>query len=64
MKYQSELVEVSDKKAQLELGYVICKSCGSLIATLPTNRVKRYYGECSECAEGCDKDTEGAKEFD
>ncbi|WP_238404381.1 GapA-binding peptide SR1P [Paenibacillus paridis] len=62
MEYQSVEMNGSNKKKDgLELGYVICKRCDSLIATLPTNRVKRFYGECSE---GCKSEIEGAREFD
>jgi translation initiation factor 2 beta subunit (eIF-2beta)/eIF-5 len=62
MECQNVVDNSSNKtKDDLELGYVICKRCGSLIATLPTNRVKRYYGECSE---GCKNEFEGVNEFD
>ncbi|MDQ8738446.1 GapA-binding peptide SR1P [Paenibacillus sp. LHD-38] len=52
---------IKKEKVGLELGYMICKRCGSIIATLPTNRVKRYYSECSE---GCSDEYLGVKEFD
>lgn len=36
-----------------ELGTVLCKSCGDIIATLPTNGVKKMYVVCekAECQE-------------
>lgn len=62
MESQSVVNSVSNNKTDnLELGYVICKRCSSIIATLPTNRVKRFYSECSE---GCENEYEGVKEFD
>ncbi len=35
-----------------ELGMVICKHCGEVICTLPTNGVKKIYGVCpsGDCA--------------
>ncbi|WP_019535517.1 GapA-binding peptide SR1P [Paenibacillus ginsengihumi] len=32
---------------QCELGILICKICGQVIDTLPTNGVKKIYGVCS-----------------
>jgi hypothetical protein len=32
-----------------ELGMVICKHCGDLLYTLPTNRVQKMYGVCNAC---------------
>ncbi|WP_197080961.1 GapA-binding peptide SR1P [Gordoniibacillus kamchatkensis] len=31
-----------------ELGMILCKKCGSLIATLPTNGVTKIYGVCDK----------------
>ncbi|MFC5648741.1 GapA-binding peptide SR1P [Paenibacillus solisilvae] len=53
--------ESKEMKEALELGYIICKRCGAIIDTLPTNRVKRFYGEC---AEECEDKNEGGREFD
>ncbi|MCA0753579.1 GapA-binding peptide SR1P [Paenibacillus sp. N4] len=62
MESQSVAIErIDDKQERLELGYVICRHCSKLIATLPTNRVKRFYGQCSE---GCEESRAGLKEFD
>lgn len=58
------VVNVDDninKTDVLELGYMICKRCSSIIATLPTNRVRRFYGECKE---SCENVSEGVSEFD
>ncbi|WP_314002120.1 GapA-binding peptide SR1P [uncultured Paenibacillus sp.] len=37
-----------------ELGMVLCKSCGTVIATIPTNGVKKIHGLCGapSCATG------------
>ena len=29
-----------------DLGMVICKNCGEVISTLPTDGVKKIYGAC------------------
>lgn len=44
MEYKSS-IEVK-KRQPLDLGYVVCKWCGVVITTIPTNGVKRIYGEC------------------
>ena len=35
-----------------ELGTVLCKHCGAIVATLPTRGVKRFYTECGKCRGG------------
>ncbi|WP_144340799.1 GapA-binding peptide SR1P [Paenibacillus darwinianus] len=37
-----------------DLGVVLCKSCGTVITTIPTNGVKKIHGLCSDpaCASG------------
>ncbi|MCU6707387.1 GapA-binding peptide SR1P [Paenibacillus sp. J5C_2022] len=32
----------------LDLGVIICKHCMTVIDTLPTERVMRYYSDCQE----------------
>lgn len=49
MKALSERRENSTPK--LELGTVLCKSCGEVIGTLPTDGAKKIYGICA--AQGC-----------
>lgn len=36
-------------KTENELGMVICKHCGEVLYTLPTNRVRKTYGVCDKC---------------
>ncbi len=40
-------------KESNDLGTVICKYCGDVLYTLPTNGVKKMYGVCDgkECKE-------------
>lgn len=42
-----------------ELGILICKVCGQVIDTLPTNGVKKIYGVCSDA--DCKKINGGEK---
>lgn len=37
-----------------DLGVVLCKSCGTVITTIPTNGVKKIHGLCGapSCATG------------
>lgn len=39
---------MKEKKPLHDLGAVICKYCGNVYHTLPTNGVKRIYGVCSD----------------
>jgi hypothetical protein len=40
----------AEKTGTLDLGYILCKWCGNIIGTLPTNGVKRIYGQCPDRA--------------
>ncbi|NEW07739.1 GapA-binding peptide SR1P [Paenibacillus sp. SYP-B3998] len=33
---------------QHDLGVILCKSCNEVIATLPTNGVKKFYSLCDK----------------
>jgi hypothetical protein len=35
-----------------ELGIVICKICNNVIATIPTNGIKKIYGVCKDISCG------------
>lgn len=48
-----------EKNVPLELGYILCKWCGTVVGTIPTNGVKRIHGECPDQA--CRKATEGGE---
>ena len=44
-------VQEPDKSAStIELGVVICKACGGIMHTLPTNGVKKIFGQCDRPA--------------
>ncbi|MFC5447841.1 GapA-binding peptide SR1P [Paenibacillus aestuarii] len=49
----SYIHQVKVKSVQNDLGVILCKHCNAVIATLPTNGVKKFYNVCSspECAE-------------
>ncbi|MFD0870744.1 Uncharacterised protein [Chlamydia abortus] len=32
----------------LELGTILCRSCGRIIGTVPTEGVRMFYTECNE----------------
>ncbi|TMV06606.1 GapA-binding peptide SR1P [Paenibacillus thermoaerophilus] len=34
------------ERPPLHLGTLVCRHCGEIIDTLPTNGVKLFYGEC------------------
>lgn len=31
-----------------ELGQILCRHCGSLLGTVPTNGYKKFYGSCAD----------------
>ncbi|MGZ9585983.1 GapA-binding peptide SR1P [Paenibacillus marinisediminis] len=37
---------IREEVQQHELGAILCKACGELIATIPTEGVKKIYGVC------------------
>lgn len=47
---------VVTEKPLPDLGTVICKYCGNVLFTLPTNGVKKIYGVCKDNCQ--DKDGE------
>lgn len=48
----NEALDVRGSHKVNELGSLLCKNCGELIATVPTNGVKIFYGQCidNECS--------------
>jgi|GEM_PF-6235000 len=43
----SNIHQVKVKSVHNELGVILCKHCNAVIATLPTNGVKKFYSVCS-----------------
>lgn len=41
---------VMTTEAANELGMVVCRKCGEVLYTIPTNGVKKLYGACPENA--------------
>jgi len=48
----NEAVSAKGARVDIELGAVLCRNCGELIGTVPTNGVKTFYGLCNNS--GCD----------
>ncbi|NOU96353.1 GapA-binding peptide SR1P [Paenibacillus sp. LMG 31456] len=42
------LMKLIGSKQQLELGVIICKHCGDIIATQDTEKVTTYYSICKK----------------
>jgi len=50
-------IVINQMERKLDLGTILCKYCGCLMGTIPTNGVKKFYGVCQ--SEPCQQLSKG-----